>query len=92
MVQSRKAMTAGFFGAAALLYVYGVLVTAHIPADVAAVALPLDFMVGIPACFYLLVVRPRALTPLAVIPVIWLGFGLSLDDPQGFLRALSPEV
>ena len=41
------------------------------------VALPLDFMVGIPLGFYLLVVRPRRLTLLTVIPVIWAGYALS---------------
>lgn len=68
----------GFFAAAAALYAYGVLSAGLIPAKVGAVALPLDFMVGIPAAFYLMVVRPRRLTPLAVLPVIWLGYGLSV--------------
>lgn len=71
--------TAGaFFAGAALLYLYGVLLTPHMPVQAAAVALPLDFMVGIPLAFYLLVVRPRCLTPLLVLPAIWLGYGLSV--------------
>lgn len=72
-----KPATIGLFAAAAMLYAYGVLSAGSILAEVVAVALPLDFMAGIPAAFCLLVVRPRRLTPLAVLPVIWLGYGLS---------------
>ncbi len=73
-----KPAAAGFFAAAAALYAYGVLSAGLIPAEIGTVALPFDFMVGIPAAFYLIVVRPRHLTPLAVLPVIWLGYGLSV--------------
>ncbi len=59
------------------LYVYGVISASHIPNYIEGIALPLDFMVGIPLGFYLLVVRPRRLTLLLVIPVIWVGYGLS---------------
>ncbi len=72
-----KPAAIGFLAAATALYAYGVLSAELIPAEVGAVALPFDFMVGIPAAFYLFVVRPRRLTPLAVLPVIWLGYGLS---------------
>ena len=60
-----------FCVAALILYAYGVLSARAIPMHIEGVALPLDFMVGIPLGFYLLVVRPRRLTPLTVIPVIW---------------------
>lgn len=61
-----------------LLYAYGVASARYIPVHIEGVALPLDFMVGIPLGFYLLVVRPRKLTLLAVIPVIWMGYALSV--------------
>lgn len=61
-----------------LLYAYGVASAWYIPFHIEGVALPLDFMVGIPLGFYLLVVRPRKLTLLAVIPVIWMGYALSV--------------
>ena len=35
-------------------------------------ALPFDLMVCVPAAFYLLAVRPARLSPLLVLPVIWL--------------------
>lgn len=66
-----------FCVAALILYAYGVLSARAIPMHIEGVALPLDFMVGIPLGFYLLVVRPRRLTPLTVIPVIWVGYGIS---------------
>lgn len=67
------------FGALCLLlYSYGVVSARYIPGQIEGIVLPLDFMVGIPLGFYLLVVRPRKLTLLAVIPVIWIGYGLSV--------------
>ena len=60
------------------LYTYGVVSAPYIPSHIEGIALPLDFMVGIPVGFYLLVVRPRRLTPLTVIPVIWVGYWLSV--------------
>ena len=36
-------------------------------------AVPFDLMVFVPAVFYLLVVRRYRLSPLLVLPVIWLG-------------------
>lgn len=66
-----------FCVAALILYAYGALSAQAIPMHIEGVVLPLDFMVGIPLGFYLLVVRPRRLTPLTVIPVIWLGYALS---------------
>lgn len=75
-----------------VLYTYGVISAPRIPSHIEGIALPLDFMVGIPLCFYLLVVRPRRLTPLSVIPVIWIGYALSalaLGSPDaGILPAL----
>lgn len=60
------------------LYTYGVISAPYIPCHIEVIALPLDFMVGIPLGFYLLVIRPRKLTLLSVIPVIWVGYGLSV--------------
>ena len=76
--RSQRAALVAFCVAACALYGYGVASAGCIPRAVESVALPLDFMVGIPAGFYLMVVRPRRLTPLCVIPVIWLGYGLSV--------------
>ena len=59
------------------LYVYGIASAPRIPGHIEGIALPLDFMAGIPLGFYLLVVRPRGLTLLSVIPVIWVGYALS---------------
>lgn len=41
-------------------------------------ALPFDLMVCVPAAFYLLAVRRAELSPLLVLPVIWLGGAVSL--------------
>ena len=75
-----------------VLYTYGVISAPRIPSHIEGIALPLDFMVGIPLGFYLLVVRPRRLTLLSVMPVIWLGYALSalaLGAPDaGILPAL----
>ncbi len=60
------------------LYTYGAVSAPYIPSRIEGIALPLDFMIGIPLGFYLLVVRPRKLTLLSVIPVIWVGYGLSV--------------
>ena len=74
------------------LYVYGIASAPRIPSHIEGIALPLDFMVGIPLGFYLLVARPRRLTLLSVIPVIWIGYALSalaLGAPDaGILPAL----
>ena len=61
-----------------VLYVYGTVSAPCIPRHIEGIVLPLDFMVGIPFGFYLLVVKPRRLTLLSVIPVIWLGYALSV--------------
>lgn len=75
-----------------VLYAYGIASAPRIPSHIEGIALPLDFMVGIPLGFYLLVVRPRRLTLLSVIPVIWVGYALSalaLGAPDaGILPAL----
>ena len=68
----------GFCTLGLALYTYGVISAPYIPSHIEGIALPLDFMVGIPVGFYLLVVRPRRLTPLTVIPVIWVGYWLSV--------------
>lgn len=59
-------------------YIYGVVSASFIPTHIESIILPLDFMVGIPLGFYLLVIRPRNLTLLSVIPIIWAGYGLSV--------------
>ena len=73
----RSWLSFAFLAAVLTLYIYGVISADQIPAEVVAVALPPDFMVGIPLAFYLIVLRPKKMTPLAVLPVIWLGYGLS---------------
>lgn len=79
MTLSRRAwLTFAFFVAALALYPYGVVSASHIPANVGAVALPLDFIVGIPLAFYLMVVRPYKLSLLCIIPFTWVGYGLSV--------------
>lgn len=78
MALSRRSwLSFAFLAAVLALYIYGVVSASQIPAEVVAVALPLDFMVGIPLMLYLIVLRPKKMTPLAVLPVIWLGYGLS---------------
>lgn len=72
------------------LYAYGIISAPHIPAAVEGIILPLDFMVGIPFGFYLLVVRPRRLTLLLVIPVIWIGYGLSAFALGAFDAGILP--
>ena len=76
--RNRRAALIAFCVAACALYAYGVASAGCIPRAIEGIALPLDFMVGIPVGFYLMVVRPRRLSPLCVIPVIWLGYGLSV--------------
>lgn len=79
MALSRQTwLTCLFLVAALAFYAYGVVSAERIPFELEAVALPLDFMVGIPAAFYLVVVRPRRLSLLCVIPVIWVGYALSV--------------
>lgn len=60
-----------------VLYVYGVLTASLIPAHIEEIILPLDFAVGVPLGFYFLVVKPRNLSLLTVLPVIWVGYALS---------------
>lgn len=60
------------------LYAVDLACAATVPASAHAfavnVAVPFDLMVCVPAAFYLLVVRRRGLTPLAVLPVVWAGY------------------
>ena len=67
------------------LYAYGAFTAPLVPYKWESVALPLDLMIGIPVVFYVFVVRAKGMTPLSVIPVIWIGYGLSsmaLGSPQ----------
>ncbi len=68
---------------AACLALYGIDLAcmASVPASAqaytASVAVPFDLMVCVPLAFYLLVVRPRRLSPVFVLPVIYLGAAVS---------------
>lgn len=62
----------------ATIYFYEFLVHSHIPSDIAAFALPFDMMLFAPALFYVLIVRRKGITPLAVIPVAYFGFAMCL--------------
>lgn len=96
MTRTRRLPLGSFIAIAAVLYLYGVLSAAQIPAAVYEIALPLDFMVGIPLIFYFMVVRPCGWTLLCVIPAIWLGYGLSIlalgTADAGILPALLPVL
>ena len=76
--RSQRMGLIGFCLLTLVLYTYGIISAPYIPSHIEGIALPLDFMVGIPVGYYLLVVRPRRLTPITVIPVIWVGYGLSV--------------
>ena len=78
--RSKRLVLVAFCILCLALYIYGVTSAPYIPSHIEGVALPLDFMVGIPLGFYLLVIRPRKLTPLAVILVIWIGYGLRMRN------------
>lgn len=92
VARSRRVSLIAFCALCVALYAYGVASAPCIPSHIEGIALPLDFMVGIPLGFYLLVVRPRRLTLLSVVPVIWIGYALSvlaLGSPNaGILPAL----
>lgn len=98
VARARKHSLVIFFALCLPLYAYGVVSARYIPGYIEGIALPLDFMVGIPLGFYLLVARPRKLTLLSVIPVIWIGYALSvvaLGSPEAgilpyLLSALIP--
>lgn len=71
-------------GAAVLaLYAIDLLVAVTIPVSAHAytvdVAVPFDLVVFVPAVFYLLVVRRKGITPIAVLPVVWVGYIVSLQ-------------
>lgn len=55
---------------------------ARAQAAVSNVAVPFDLMACVPAAFYLLVVRPRKLTPLIALPVIYAGGLVSAQIAQ----------
>lgn len=96
--KARKFSRVIFLALCLPLYAYGVISAQCIPSHIEGIILPLDFMISIPLGFYLLVVRPRKLTLLSVIPVIWLGYALSalaLGSPEAgilpyLLSALLP--
>ena len=92
VARSQRRALVAYCAVAVALYAYGVASADCIPWPIEGVILPLDFMVGIPLGFYLLVARPRKLTLLSVIPVIWIGYALSvlaLGSPNaGILPAL----
>lgn len=86
-----RTRTFAWCAAALALYAYGILSASAIPMHIEGIALPLDFMVGVPLGFYLLVIKPRRLTPLTVIPIIWVGYGLSvlaLGSPEAGILPL----
>lgn len=78
VARSQRRALVAYCAVAVALYAYGVASAGCIPWPIEGVILPLDFMVGIPLGFYLLVARPRKLTLLSVIPVIWVGYALSV--------------
>ena len=92
VARSQRRALVAYCAVAVALYACGVASAGCIPWPIEGVILPLDFMVGIPLGFYLLVARPRKLTLLSVIPVIWIGYALSvlaLGSPNaGILPAL----
>lgn len=65
------------------LYAVDLLVAATIPASAHTYtvdfAVPFDLMVFVPAVFYLLVVRRKGITPIVVLPVVWVGYVVSLQ-------------
>lgn len=77
-VQSRRMISIVFCVLCLFLYAYGLASAPYVPSHIEGIALPLDFMVGIPLGFYLLIIRPKKLTLLSVIPVIWFGYALSV--------------
>lgn len=75
---SRKAVpVAAVLGAIALMYAIDVATIRFAPGSAAAYtanfAVPFDLMVCVPLVFYLLFVRRRGITPIAVLPVIYAG-------------------
>lgn len=65
------------------LYAVDLLIAAVIPAAAHVYtvdfALPFDLMVFVPAVFYLLVVYRKGITPIVVLPVVWVGYVASLQ-------------
>ncbi|MEG1907928.1 MAG: hypothetical protein RR178_10765 [Gordonibacter sp.] len=51
-------------------------------------ALPFDLVVVVPTAFYFLVVRRRGLSPLFVLPVMWVGMVVSLQFVQAGMPSL----
>ena len=60
------------------LYAYRTLSAPYISHGLESVVLPLDFTVGLPAIFYVFAMKAKMLTLLTAIPVIWIGYGLSV--------------
>lgn len=72
-----NAKTAAVVFAALLLYAYGFWVGSNVNAACLPPCILLDFTAFIPALVYFGAVRPRGVTPLAMLPVLWAGLGLS---------------
>lgn len=74
-------LTAGLLACLAL-YTIDAVCLAFVPNEgrtlAANIAVPFDLMVCVPAAFYLLVIKPRKLSPVAAIPVIYAGFVASM--------------
>lgn len=77
----RGAALAGALALCLALYAVDAACLAAVPAGAHAFTanfgVPFDLMVCVPLAFYLLVVRPRRITPFAVLPVVYLGAGIS---------------
>ena len=66
-------------GAIALMYAIDMAALRFVPVSAAVYtanfAVPFDLMVCVPLVFYLLFVRKRGITPIAVLPVIYVEIG-----------------
>ena len=85
--QARPAYALALGLAACLtLYAVDLACLAGVSADARAwasnVAAPFDLMVCVPLAFYFLIVRPRRITPAAVLPVIYAGAAVSAAVAQ----------
>lgn len=82
------------------LYTIDAVCLAFVPNEgralAANIAVPFDLIVCVPAAFYFLVIKPRKLSPVAVIPVIYAGFVAStlVMQPESFslLAVLLPMM
>lgn len=76
-LRARSGIPAAALFACALMYLADMSILATVPeagaSFTANFAVPFDLMVCVPLTFYLIVVRRRGMTPIAVLPVIYLG-------------------